>query len=234
MDVAIVDALVYLNPVINFITAVAALGSVILLAVNAFLVYWYVQETRKQAEATYNIMKFNRAEFTPNVQVLFDVEEREIDGDIYRGLFCSKDGDLKIPVNYINLSKGVSEFTLNFQYFPTAISTFAGNIRFNVPSINMGEKMGPTILKRAEKFQWFIIFDLKDAFDKSELDFNALYVLKNSDFSVCYRIEYGDEKEPFSEIWHMSINGLKDLGSPGWLLLGDWSTMYRRRFKKGD
>ncbi len=229
-----IETLVSIKPVIELLTAAAALGSLVLLAVNALLIYRYVEETRKQAEATYKIMEFNRAEFVPNVQVLFDVEERVINGVTYRGLFCATDGELRIPVKYINLSKGLSEFSLNFQDFPTVISTFAGNIRFDVSSINMVEKIGPTVLKRAEEFPWHILFDLKRAFDNSGLDFDALYVLNNSDFSVCYRIEYGDETEPFSEIWHMLIEGLKDIDGSGWLLLGNWSTMYRRRYKKGE
>jgi hypothetical protein len=230
--VDIIEKLIFLKPLIGFLTAAAALGSLVLLAVNALLIYRYVEETRKQAEATYNIMEFNRAEFLPNVQVLFEVEKKEINGVICRGLFCDSEGGIRIPVKYINLSKGVSEFSLNFQDFPTVISTFAGPIRFEISTVNLEQKIGPAILKRAEEFRWYIPFDLKRAFDKSGKDFDDLNILRNSDFSVCYRVEYPGRTEPFSEHWNMVITGLEALGGGGLFLLGTWSTFSRKRYRR--
>lgn len=213
---------------------IVSLGTFVLLIINAVLIWRYVKETKRQADAATDIARASRAEFEPNVQITLTTSEKR-STSFYRwppttktdkGLIIDNEGNLLIGADFINLSKGVTNFWLELSEFNTCISTMVGKIRL-IPNELSWQDISPLTLKPNEIIDGTLIFDLERSFDESQKSFTNLDILNGGYLSISYRTAYPSNLEPFWEYWAYVIDNVVRLDNNEYVLAGNWSNVYR-------
>lgn|GEM_PF-4703006 len=206
----------------DLIATWVALWASFLLVVNAFLIYLYFRETRKQAKATEKIVEYTRSEFDPNLQILFSRYEREVGGERYHGVIINRDGMLVIPIVLKNLSKDGTRFSLDFETRTSIVSTFGGSAHIDTSSTNYIFRTRTNYLKPRAELNFDIAFDIGISLERERIDYLQNGIFQRSSFEITYEIEYPGAQYFDREAWYFGVVGVIRTSDSVLLLRGEW------------
>jgi hypothetical protein len=216
--------------------------TLVLLVINAILIWHYVKETKRQADATKRLAEDSRAEFKPNVQVVFKEREFKQNGDILKGVYFNIESRLVVEVDFINISKGITAFNLELCPDKTHLSAKRGPAKYRISTDSKIENNPPIILKPKEKTNRFLVFSIginrNDNIDR----LSDIPHLVEHKLTIAYRIKYNAETgsyyEGFCEIFTFNIEKQGKISDPETVLAGEcmgligkWSNVTRTYYK---
>ncbi len=213
---------------------ITSFGTLILLIINAGFIWRYVKQTKRLADETAVIARASRAEFEPNVQVVFKERVERIgyqNRRLISGLIINAEEKLVIDIEFNNLSRNISDFWLEFSKPSTDVITCTGSIKLN-PSIWNEYSGQPIVLKPKETSPAKLFIDLNSDFNKAGMDVGNYGILKGSLISISYIIVYRNRKEPFYEKVAIEIKDIVTLQTSEKFLIGEWSNVKREYYEE--
>jgi hypothetical protein len=195
------------------------------------------KHAQEQAKLTDELVEISRKDFEPSVQIVFvekeglfiaGIKKKEVKTTEKGVLLSLNNEKLRVDANFINLSKGITDFWVEINEFTTLISTVVGNIHLNFNGAFISGGF-PITLKPKEKINGFFVFDIltEDRYDISNSD-----IFRSSELDISYRIKYKNgNDEKFSESWAFPIKDVITLVNNEYLLIGEWNGVHRGYFE---
>ncbi len=235
----IIDFLADISPVFNFVLACAAVVSSVLLIINAILIFLYFWETKrlakeseKQTKLTNKLVAISRKDFEPNVQITLKEHTADVlsCGNL-TGLLFYKERAFLIECDLANISKGTSEFWIEFDTSNCYILTNASK-SFIIPFDDNGNIDFHFILRPKEQCETNIFFkETGEEVGRENAKDNGLKVVQ---IVISYIIKYRNCRELFDETWSMRFGDIIRIDSEHFVFEGEWSNVERRYTNHAD